>query len=78
VTPYILSEGGDLDLDRIWEYIAEDSIDSADEWIGKLFDAFGTISDAPGIGHKLEDLTAYPVRFWPWGLTWLSIALHRG
>jgi hypothetical protein len=30
----------DLDLDEIWEYIAADSIDNADHWIAKLFDAF--------------------------------------
>jgi plasmid stabilization system protein ParE len=67
VTPYILSEGADRDLDRIWDYIAENSVASADEWIGRLFDAFDTISNTPGIGHKREDLTNYPVLFWPVG-----------
>jgi plasmid stabilization system protein ParE len=42
-------------------------IDAADQWIGKLFDAFDAIGNAPGIGHKREDLTAYPVLFWPVG-----------
>lgn len=37
---YILSEDADLDLDDIWEYIAQDDIDAADRWTGKLFDAF--------------------------------------
>ena len=67
MTQYILSEDAALDLDGIWEFIAEDSIDAADRWIGKLFDAFDAIGDAPGIGHKREDLTAYPVLFWPLG-----------
>jgi plasmid stabilization system protein ParE len=67
VTRYILSEGADRDLDRIWDYIAENSVASADEWIGRLFDAFDTISNTPGIGHKREDLTNYPVLFWPMG-----------
>ena len=67
MTLYILSEDAALDLDDIWDYIAEDSIDAADRWIGKLFDAFDAIGDAPGIGHKREDLTAYPVLFWPLG-----------
>jgi plasmid stabilization system protein ParE len=35
---YVLSAGADLDLDDIWEYIAADSVDAADSWIGKLFD----------------------------------------
>ena len=67
MTQYILSEDAALDLDGIWEFIAEDSIDAADRWIGKLFDAFDAIGDAPGIGHRREDLTAYPVLFWPLG-----------
>ena len=39
--------------DGIWDYIAEDSIDEADQWIGKLFDAFDAIGNTPGIGGKL-------------------------
>ena len=64
---YILSEGATGDLDRIWDYIAEDSFDSADAWIAKLFDAFDAIGNTPGIGHKRDDLTNYPVLFWPVG-----------
>jgi len=65
LTRYILSEDADRDLDGIWDYIAADNVDAADRWIGKLFDAFDAIGDTPGIGHKREDLTAYPVLFWP-------------
>ncbi|MGA3074230.1 MAG: type II toxin-antitoxin system RelE/ParE family toxin [Bryobacteraceae bacterium] len=64
---YILGPDADLDLDDIWEYIAADSIDAADRWIAKVFDAFEAIGRMPGIGHKREDLTAYPVLFWPVG-----------
>lgn len=63
MTRYILSEHADLDLDSIWDYIAEDSIDAADKWIGKLFAAFDAIGETPG--HKREDLTPVPVLFWP-------------
>jgi plasmid stabilization system protein ParE len=64
---YVLSEDADLDLDEIWEYIAQDGIDAADRWIGKLFDGFEAIWRTPGIGHKREDLTDYPVLFFPVG-----------
>jgi plasmid stabilization system protein ParE len=37
---YVLSADAALDLDQMWEYIAADSVDAADRWIGKLFDAF--------------------------------------
>lgn len=64
---YVLGAAAELDLDAIWEYIAEDSVDAADRWIGKLFDAFEALAQAPGMGHKREDLTSYPVLFWPVG-----------
>jgi toxin ParE1/3/4 len=67
VTHYVLSEDADRDLDGIWDYIAADNVDAADRWIDMLFDAFVAIGDTPGIGHKREDLTAYPVFFWPVG-----------
>jgi plasmid stabilization system protein ParE len=64
---YVLSTGAELDLDEIWEYIAHDNIGAADRWIGKLFDAFEAIARNPGIGHKRQYLTDYPVLFWPVG-----------
>jgi plasmid stabilization system protein ParE len=64
---YVLGAEAELDLDEIWEYIAEDNIDAADRWIGKLFDAFESLARNPGIGHKRDDLTASPILFWPVG-----------
>lgn len=64
---YILSVDADVDLDDIWEYIAADSVDAADRWIGKLFDAFEALGHTPGMGHRREDLTSYPIFFWPVG-----------
>jgi antitoxin ParD1/3/4/toxin ParE1/3/4 len=48
---YVLSAGAELDLNEIWEYVAQDSIDAADRWIGKLFDAFDALAQTPGMGH---------------------------
>jgi plasmid stabilization system protein ParE len=64
---YVLSADAALDLEDIWEYIAADNVDAADRWTGKLFDAFEVLGRTPGMGHKREDLTAYPVLFWPVG-----------
>ena len=64
---YVLGAGADLDLDEIWEYIAADDVEAADRWIGKLFEAFEALAQTPGMGHRREDLTAYPVLFWPVG-----------
>jgi len=67
VTGYVVGEDAERDLGGIWEHIAEDSVDAADRWIGKLFDAFEALGRVPGMGHKREDLTPYPVLFWPIG-----------
>ena len=64
---YVLSVAAELDLDEIWEYIAQDNLDAADRWIGKLFDAFDSLAQMPAIGHKREDLTPFPIIFWPVG-----------
>ncbi len=64
---YVLGAAAVLDLEDIWDYIAKDSSDAADGWIAKLFGAFEAIGRAPGIGHRREDVTAYPVLFWAVG-----------
>lgn len=64
---YALNVDAEQDLNEIWEYIAEESIDAADRWIDKLFDAFESLAQSPRMGHKREDLTALPVLFWPVG-----------
>jgi len=65
VSGYVLGVDADFDLDDIWEYIAADSIDAADRWIGKIFDTFEALACTPGMGHRREDLTSFPVLFWP-------------
>ena len=64
---YVLSVDAEQDLNEIWEYIAQDSVDAADHWIAKLFDAFQSLAQAPGMGRRREDLTAFPILFWPVG-----------
>jgi plasmid stabilization system protein ParE len=64
---YVLSVAAALDLDEIWDFIAQDNIDAADRGINKLFDAFTSLAHAPGMGHKREDLTTFPILFWPVG-----------
>ncbi len=44
---YVLSVDAEFDLDGIWEYIAADSIDAADRWIAKLFDALEALGRTP-------------------------------
>jgi plasmid stabilization system protein ParE len=67
VSGYVLGFDAEADLDEIWEYIAADNVEAADRLIGRLFDAFEALGRTPGMGHKREDLTSYPVLFWPLG-----------
>ncbi len=64
---YVLGRDAELDLDEIWEYIAADSVDAADQWIEKLFEAFEALGRTPGMGHRRDDLTDWDVLFWPVG-----------
>ena len=36
MTQYVLSEDADRDLESIWDYIAADNVDAADQWMGRL------------------------------------------
>ena len=47
--------------------IAQNNLDAADRWTAKLFEAFESLAQSPGLGHKREDLTSLPVLFWPVG-----------
>lgn len=64
---YDVSYEAERDLDEIWNYIAFDSPASADRVVTKLFDAFDLLASRPKIGHPRQDLTPYPVLFWPVG-----------
>lgn len=74
---YVLSVGAELDLNEIWDYIAQDSAEAADRWIANLFSAFAALAKSPGIGHQRADLTSYPVLFWPVGAYIIIYRVHN-
>jgi plasmid stabilization system protein ParE len=67
MSSYVLGPDAGFDLEDIWEFIAADSVDQADRWIGTLFDAFDQLAHSPGMGHHRKDLTSLDVLFWPVG-----------
>ncbi|HWG20350.1 MAG TPA: type II toxin-antitoxin system RelE/ParE family toxin [Terracidiphilus sp.] len=67
MSEYVLSAGAESDLYSIWEFIAQDNIDAADRWVTKLFEGFEVLTRNPAIGHRRDDLTSFPVLFWPIG-----------
>jgi plasmid stabilization system protein ParE len=51
------------DLDEIWDFIAEDSLDAADKVISEILAAIDVLVPFPNQGHKRPDLTSRPLRF---------------
>ena len=64
MTPYILAPEALQDLQELWDYIATENLDAADRVIDTLFAAFERLAAMPGLGHRREDLTDRPLRFW--------------
>lgn len=58
---YVLSTDAEIDLNQIWEYIAADSFDAADRWIGKLFDAFESLGRT--LGWAIDARISRLIRF---------------
>jgi len=61
---YILHPDAYTDLDDIWEFIAEDSLDAADRVREELYQAILALVPFPRQGHRRTDLTSRPLRFW--------------
>ena len=55
------------DLQAVWEYIADDSLDAADRLMERFYEEFQYLADYPGSGHQRRDLTFLPLLFWPVG-----------
>jgi antitoxin ParD1/3/4 len=53
------------DLEEIWDFIAEDSLDAADRVLAEIYEAIGSLVPFPQVGHIRSDLTSRPVRFHP-------------
>jgi toxin ParE1/3/4 len=52
---FILTEQAALDIDDIWEYVADSNIEAADKVISELYVAMRKLSDQPGMGRvRLE------------------------
>jgi len=64
---YILGRDVDQDLNDIWDYIAADNVEAADRLIARFFETFERLGRTPGMGHRRDDLTAFPVLFWAVG-----------
>jgi antitoxin ParD1/3/4/toxin ParE1/3/4 len=63
MTGYDFHPEAALDLDEIWEFIAEADLDVADRLIVDILAAHDKLLPFPNQGHKRPDLTSRPLRF---------------
>jgi plasmid stabilization system protein ParE len=59
-----LSPAAETQIGDIVEYIAADSEDAAVRVRDALYSAFEQLARTPGIGHRRQDLTDRPLKFW--------------
>ena len=63
MTGYDFHPEAALDLDEIWEFIAEDSLDAADRVVADVLGRIDALVPFPHQGHRRPDLTSRPLRF---------------
>ena len=63
MTGYDFHPEAALDLDEIWDFIAEDNLDAADQVIADIFASLDAVVAFPNQGHTRPDLTSRPLRF---------------
>jgi antitoxin ParD1/3/4 len=64
VSTYWLHPDAFADLNDIWEFIAQDSVDAADRVLDEIQKAINMLVRAPLAGHLRPDLSSRPMRFW--------------
>jgi plasmid stabilization system protein ParE len=62
--PYRFTPRALDDLDEIWSYIAQDSVEAASRVESAIVAACESLSRHPLLGSKRGEITPLPVRFW--------------
>lgn len=70
---YFLSPIAEQDIDDIVSYLGVENIDAALKLLDSVYEAMDRLALNPLIGHKREDLTHLPVRFWPFKWHYLIV-----
>lgn len=62
--PYVVAPDAESDLQQIWRYLlGEAGLAVANRIQGELVEAFESLADVPGKGHRRPDLTSRDVLF---------------
>ena len=56
MSEFVLHPEAVKDLDEIWEYIAADTLDTADRTIEEIYETIQSLVPFPYIGHSRPDL----------------------
>jgi antitoxin ParD1/3/4/toxin ParE1/3/4 len=65
MSAYVVSPQAEEDVFEIWRYLADVAgVRFADQVESELFDDFALLARSPGLGHKRQDLTRFPVLFY--------------
>jgi plasmid stabilization system protein ParE len=64
MSAYSFTEEAERDLNEIWDYISEQSIEQADAVAAEIRQACELLASAPGIGHRRADVRDARYRFW--------------
>ncbi|MBI4581188.1 MAG: type II toxin-antitoxin system RelE/ParE family toxin [Planctomycetes bacterium] len=72
---FTLSDPASQDFDEIVSYVLEQSgLQRAQHVADHLYEAFQKLAEMPGLGHKREDLTSLPVRFYE---VWSYLVIYK-
>ena len=63
MTGYDFHPEAEIDLEMIWEYVAEDNHDAADRVVDQIKATIEALVPFPRQGHRRPDLTSRPLRF---------------
>src|SRR5690242_6411404 len=64
MSQYILSRRAKVDVQQIWNHIADENIDAADKVKDELRSAMRKLAEMPGLGHRRSDILNPQYRFW--------------
>ncbi len=67
MSAYVFSPDAIQDLQDIWDFVALDNVNAADQLEDEFFSAFEKLARRPRMGHTRRDITEREVRFWPTG-----------
>lgn len=67
MTDFVFSTRARQDMLDLWDYIAQDDLDAADQTRASIEDAIRNLVVLPGMGHRRDELASETLRVWPVG-----------